>query len=127
MFFSFVLSSLVCFLIKDYRPVVSLNFLLQCSSACPLKLFACQVILHTFFVICEFFSEKVLSGLPSNCQTVWIHIKPDKMSGQIWVQTISKGYWQMTLVGNDTISNSSISMILQVIYRGEWVAQWLSA
>ena len=41
-FFSFV-TSLVCFLIKDYRPVVSLNFLLQCLFTChtsPLKLFA---------------------------------------------------------------------------------------
>ena len=26
--------------------------------------------------------------MPPECQTVWIHIWPDKMSGLIWVQTV---------------------------------------
>ena len=34
------------------------------------------------------FLEKILTGLPSECQTVWIQIRLDKMSGLIWVQTV---------------------------------------
>ena len=33
------------------------------------------------------------------CQTVWNQIRPDILSGLIWVQTVCKGYQQMTLVG----------------------------
>ena len=33
---------------------------------------------------------KKISGLSSGCQTVWIQIRPDKMSGLIWVQTVCK-------------------------------------
>ena len=36
--------------------------------------------------------------LPSGCQTVWIQIRPNTMSALIWVQTIYKGYQQMTKV-----------------------------
>ena len=42
--------------------------------------------------------SKNLSGIPSECQTVWIQIRPDKTSGLIWVQTVCKGYQQMTTV-----------------------------
>ena len=37
-------------------------------------------------------------GLPSGCQTVWIQIRPDNVSGLIWVQTAFKGYQQTTQV-----------------------------
>ena len=33
------------------------------------------------------------------CQTVWILIRPDVLSGLIWVQTVCKGYQQTTLEG----------------------------
>ena len=32
------------------------------------------------------------SIVPSGCQTVWIQIRPDILSGLIWVQTVCKGY-----------------------------------
>ena len=51
------------------------------------------LILH--FLILSFAD---LSGIPSECQTVWIQIKSDKLLGLIWVQTVCKSY-QMTLGG----------------------------
>ena len=47
---------------------------------------------------------KILSGIPSKCKTVWIQIRPDIMTGLIWVQTVCKKYHQMTLVGKDLTS-----------------------
>ena len=32
------------------------------------------------------------------CQKVWIQIRPDILSGLIWIQTICKGYQQMAKV-----------------------------
>ena len=32
--------------------------------------------------------------MPSECQTVWIKIRPDVLLGLIWVQTVCKGYKQ---------------------------------
>ena len=58
-------------------------------SLCLLGNFAC------FFVVCSFFQSqlfgKILSGIPLECQTVWIQIRPDILSGLIWVQTVCKG------------------------------------
>ena len=51
------------------------------------------------------FFRKILSGISSECQTVWIQVKPDILLGLIWVQTVCKGYQQMTLVVNE--DNSS--------------------
>ena len=56
-----------------------------------------------FFVVCGLFFKltslkKNLSGIPSECQTVWIQISPDILLGLIWVQTVCKGYQQMTKV-----------------------------
>ena len=45
--------------------------------------------------------RKNISGLPSECQTVWIQIRPDVMSGLIWFQTVFKGYQQTTLVAKE--------------------------
>ena len=42
--------------------------------------------------------RKNLSGIPSEWQTVWIQIRPNILSGLIWVQTVCKGYKHMTLV-----------------------------
>ena len=36
-------------------------------------------------------------------QTVWTQIRPDKMSGLNWVQTVCKGFQQRTLAGNKTL------------------------
>ena len=39
--------------------------------------------------------------MPSECQTVWIQIRPDILSGTIWVLTVCKGYQQTILGGKD--------------------------
>ena len=52
---------------------------------------------------CVFFKEEN-TGLPSECQKVWIQIRPDMLSGLIWVQTICKGYQQTTLVRKGLIT-----------------------
>ena len=36
--------------------------------------------------------------MPSRCQTVWIQIRPNILTGLIWVQTVCKGYQQATKV-----------------------------
>ena len=43
--------------------------------------------------------RKILSRIQSECRAAWIQIRPDILSGLIWVQTVCKGYQQMTLVG----------------------------
>ena len=45
--------------------------------------------------------KKILPGIPSDCQTDWIQIRPDVLSGLIWVQTVCKGYQQATLGGKE--------------------------
>ena len=42
--------------------------------------------------------------MTSECQTLWIQIRPDLLSGLIWVQTVCKGYQQITPVGNRLIT-----------------------
>ena len=41
--------------------------------------------------------RKILSGIPSECHIVWIQIRPNVLSGLIWVQTVCISYQQMTL------------------------------
>ena len=64
---------------------------------CPWEIF------HAFLSSADFFSKstfrKILSEIPFEYQTVWIQIRPDIWSGLIWVQTVCKGYQQMTLGG----------------------------
>ena len=52
------------------------------------------------FFLKSTFSKRV-SRLVSECQTVWVEIRPNVLSGLIWVQTVCKGYQQMTLVGKE--------------------------
>ena len=66
---------------------------------CLLGHFSC------FFVACWLFQNqffrKILSGIASEFRTVCIQIRPDFLSGLIWVQTICKGYQQTTLVNKE--------------------------
>ena len=48
--------------------------------------------------------RKIISGIPSECQTDWIQIKPEVLSGLIWVHSVWKGFQYMTLVGNELTS-----------------------
>ena len=43
--------------------------------------------------------SKPSSKMPLECQTVWIQIRPDNLSGLIWVQSVCKGYQQTTPTG----------------------------
>ena len=65
--------------------------------------FACWVILHAFLSSAAFFQTQlflsILSGIPSECQIVWIQVRPNILSGLIWVQSVCKSYQQTTLVG----------------------------
>ena len=77
----------------------------------PLGNFSC------FFVVCWFFFKnqlfwKILSGIPYECQTDWIQIRPDVLSGLIWVQSVCKGYEQTTLVGRNPWQ---LSLALQLV------------
>ena len=49
----------------------------------------------------NFLKKKILSGLPSECQTFWTLIRPDDLLGLIWVQTVCQGYQQTTLVDKE--------------------------
>ena len=58
-----------------------------------------------FFVFCRFLFgnqlfRKILSGIPSGCQTVWIQIQRDILSSLVWVQTVCKGYQRTTKVAS---------------------------
>ena len=45
--------------------------------------------------------KKILSGIQSECQTVWTLIRPDNWSGLSWVQTVCQGHQQTTLVDKE--------------------------
>ena len=55
-------------------------------------MFLSSVVFFSKSVCCWIFSKKNLSGVLVECQTVWIHIMPDVLSGLIWVQIVCKGY-----------------------------------
>ena len=53
------------------------------------------------FVVCRFLDELFqnnLSWIPSECQIVWIQIRPDVLTVLIWVQTACEDYQQTTEV-----------------------------
>ena len=39
--------------------------------------------------------QNILSGMPSECQTVWIQIRTNILLGLIWVQTVGKDHHEM--------------------------------
>ena len=57
-----------------------------------------------------------LSGIPWKCQTVWIQIRPDILSGLICVQTVFKCYQQTTLVRTVNIQVMPNSLNFTGIY-----------
>ena len=62
-------------------------------------------ICHLCFCRLQIFKDqlfrKIISEIPSDCQTGWTQIRPDFLSGLIWVQTVCIGYQQTTLVGKE--------------------------
>ena len=75
---------------------------------------ACWVIFHDFLSSADFFQNqfflKILSGIPPECQTVWIQIRPDILSGLVWVKTVCKSYQQTTLVDKELWMNLLIEL-----------------
>ena len=45
--------------------------------------------------------EKILSGIQSESQRVWSLIRPEDLSGLIWVQTVCQSYQQTTLIDKE--------------------------
>ena len=64
------------------------------------------------FLSKSFFFKKILSGIPSECQTDWILIRPDILSGLIWVQTVYKGFQQTTVGGKDLNTDQLLDILL---------------
>ena len=60
-----------------------------------------KIFFSLFYGLLIFFKNqlfrKILSGIESECQTVWIQIRPDVSLGLIWVQSVCKSYQQTTL------------------------------
>ena len=54
--------------------------------------------LHTLLLCHILVFRCWIFSIPSGCQTVWIQIRPDILLGLIWVQTVCKGYQQITKV-----------------------------
>ena len=78
------------------------------------------MILHAFLSSADFFQNqlfrKILSGIPSECQTVWIQIRPDILSDLIWVQTVCKVYQQTAPVDKARV-NSYLYKFLPVSFQ----------
>ena len=77
---------------------------------------ACFLSSVDFFFKITFFQRNLL-GIPSVCQSVWIQIRPDILSGLICVQTVCKRYQQTTKVTTsrkrvDIISKSCLFVVV---------------
>ena len=57
--------------------------------------------------------------IPSGCQTVWIQIRSNVFSGLIWVQTVCKGYQQITKVA------TSWQRVFLIQCTTFWLKPWL--
>ena len=56
---------------------------------------ACWVIFHDFLPSADFFKINLFKKsfqVHYQCQAVWVQIRPDVLSGLIWVQTVCKDY-----------------------------------
>ena len=68
---------------------------------CLMGNFSCFLLI-TYFFQNQLFG-KTLSGIPLECQRVWIQIRTDILLGLIWVETVCKRDQQRTLVGEELI------------------------
>ena len=60
-------------------------------------------------------------SIPLGCQTVWIQIRPDILSGLIWVQTVCKGYQQTK---KSPLAGKELST-KQLVDTTFWLKPWL--
>ena len=82
------------FLIWFPNPSHWMNFKYLCS---PGEFFLFFFFLSSADFFQNQFFRKILSGIRSECQTVWIQIRPDILSGLVWVHTVYKSYQKTTL------------------------------
>ena len=96
--------------LKDKKIITVLHFKkgvlvdpLDCSDCT--QLFAYWEILHAFLLSADFFKinffKKFFWGISFECQTNWIHIRPNILSGLIWIQTVCKSFLQTALGGKE--------------------------
>ena len=67
----------------------------------PMQMFTVTVKVLTLSMLMTsilYFIKKILSGIISDCQTIWIQIKTDNLLLLIWVQIVCKVYRQTTKV-----------------------------
>ena len=55
------------------------------------------LLLADFFFKINFYLQKIISGIPPECQTVWILIRCNVLSGLNCIQTVCKVYQYTTL------------------------------
>ena len=55
--------------------------------------------------------------IPSECLIVWIQIRPDVLSGLVWVQTVCNCYQQMRLVGKELNYDIQNYVTEEITYR----------
>ena len=58
------------------------------------------------------FFQNILSGITSEYQPAWIHIRPNILSGLIWVQSVRKGYQQMTQLAASRQRGKTMNIIV---------------
>ena len=92
-------------------PDVGPNCLQRLSAADTNRQTSADIFQHQFF-------RKILSWIPSECQTVWIQIRPDIMSGLIWVQTVCNGYQQPNLIGKQLLSPQTCTYFFEKFFHG---------
>ena len=56
-------------------------------------------IFNAFLSSADFVQIQLFLKILQKCQTDWIQIRPDVLSGLIWVQSVCKGYEQTNLGG----------------------------
>ena len=66
---------------KLHQPIARFNSL-------PLGIFSCFMSSADIFLNQNF--RIIPAGISPKCQTVWILIRPDNLSGLIWVKSVSK-------------------------------------
>ena len=96
------ITGLSCPHIVDSRQYVHVHNVL--NSLHPWQFFLALLSSADFFQNQLFHTKN--SEIPSECQIVWNQIRPDILSGLIWLQTVCKSYQQTTL-GDKKISSFS--------------------
>ena len=87
---------------SESSPAADKLLVMLCTGSIFSTDFVFSVTFHAFVVFCclfsksDFFTKKNISATLSECQTVWIKIRTDILLVLIWVQTVCKGYQQMT-------------------------------